>query len=137
MGYDLVIDAATIQTNGDHVDDIDHLTPGTSLEIRYTVHNVGDAPADAHYDFLSISDNQFNVEYEDWAAREAFSDGPVHRSFNVRLPLASGIHWVFVTADAGRDRPPATARVVVVATDEAERMVLLEELRGAPTPPIA
>jgi hypothetical protein len=135
MGYDLVVDAASIRTNGDHVDDIDHLWLGQALEIGYTVENVGDEPAPEHYDFLSITDNGLTVEYEDWAQREAFSEHSVERSFGVPIPLASGIHWVFVTVDAGQGTSTASARVVVVAADESERMALLEELRGAQAPP--
>jgi hypothetical protein len=125
MGYDLVVDARSIQTNGDHVDDIDHLWLGQPLEIWYTVDNVGDEPAPAHVDFLSITDNALTVEYEDWAQRDAFDDATIVCSFTVPIPLAPGIHWVFVTADAGRDSSTASARVVVVASDEAERIALL------------
>ena len=137
MGYDLVVDARSIQTSGDHVDDIDHLWFGQPLEIWYTVENNGDEAAPAHVDFLSITDNALTVEYEDWAQRDAFDDGSVVRSFSVPIPLAAGIHWVFVTVDAGRDMSTASARVVVVAADEAERIALLEELRGADLPPMA
>jgi hypothetical protein len=137
MGYVLVVDAASIRTNGDHVDDIDHLWLGQPLEISYTVENTGDEPAPEHYDFLSITDNALTVEYEDWAQREAFSDRSAARAFSVPIPLASGIHWVFVTVDAGQGTSTASARVVVVAGDEAERIALLEELRGADAPPPA
>jgi hypothetical protein len=130
MGYDLVVDAHGIQTNGEHVDDIDHLWLGQPFEMWYTVENVGDEPAPDHYDFLSITDNALGVEYEDWAPREGFAEQTVERTFNVPIPLAAGIHWVFVTVDAGQGTTPASARVVVVATDEAERMRLLRELRG-------
>jgi hypothetical protein len=135
MAYDLVVDVAGIRTNGDHVDDIDHLWLGQPLEIGYTVENTGDEPAPDHFDWLSITDNALKVEYEDFAQREAFSDRAIGRIFEVPIPLAAGIHWVFVTVDAGRGTSTASARVVVVAGDEAERMALLEELRGANLPP--
>jgi hypothetical protein len=135
MGYDLVVDAHSIQTNGDHVDDIDHLWLGQPLEVSYTVENAGDQPAPDHFDFLSITDNSLTVEYEDWAQRDSFDDQSVERTFTVPVPLAAGIHWVFVTVDAGQGTSTASARVVLVASDEAERIALLEELRGANLPP--
>ena len=135
MGYQLAVDAASIITNGDHVDDIDHLVVGQALEVWYTVENTGDEVAPDHYDFLSITDNALTVEYEDWAQREAFTNRSVQRAFTVPIPLAAGIHWVFVTVDAGQGSSTASARVVVVAGDDAERTALLAELRGADLPP--
>jgi hypothetical protein len=133
MGYDLVVDTTSIQTNGTRIDDIDFLWAGQTLEVSYRVDNQGNEAAPEHYDFLSITDNALTVEYEDWAKRDPFDGGDsIDRTFTVGVPLAAGIHWVFVTADAGPGTSaPASARVVVVATDEAERLALMEELRGA------
>jgi hypothetical protein len=129
MAYELAFggrDGRDIQTNGDHFDDVDHLWLGQPLDVWYTVANTGDESVPDHYDFLSITDNDFAVEYEDWATRGTF-DVESERSFSVPVSLPAGIHWVFVTIDAGRDAPAVAARMVVIASDEADRMRLLEE----------
>ena len=72
MGYELAFEARHIETNGDHVDDVDHLAAGVPLTIYYTVENGGDEAVPDHYDFLSVTDNALTVEYEDWAQREGF-----------------------------------------------------------------
>jgi hypothetical protein len=133
MGYELAfgqLEGRDIVTSGHRFDDVDQLWLGEPLDVRYTVANTGDESAPDHYDFLSITDNDFTVEYEDWASRAGF-DVESERSFSVPVSLPAGIHWVFVTIDAGRDAPTVAARMVVVASDDTDRMRLLEEARRA------
>ncbi len=128
MAHEVIFEAKHIETNGHHVDDVDHLWVGAALTVSYTVENSGDDPVPDHYDFLSVTDNALTVEYEDWAPRDAFTLSATH-SFSVPIALAAGIHWVFVTVD-GSGTARVAARLVVVANDEAERQRLLRELRG-------
>jgi hypothetical protein len=129
MGYELAFEARHIETNGEHVDDVDHLAAGAALTVFYTVENAGDEAVPDHYDFLSVTDNALTVEYEDWAQRDTF-ELCAERAFAVPIVLAPGIHWVFVTVDGGGTTPKVAARVVIVAADDTERSRLLEELSG-------
>jgi hypothetical protein len=130
MGYELAFEARHIGTNGDHVDDVDHLATGASLVVYYTVDNVGDEAVPARYDFLSITDNGLQVEYEDYAERDGF-ELAADQAFDVPMALSPGVHWVFVTVDWRGNAPKLAARVVIVAGDEVERARYLEQLSGS------
>jgi hypothetical protein len=132
MVYELAFgprDGHEIETSGDRFDDADHLWLGQQLDVKYTVANMGDESVPDHCDILEITDNNLIIEYRESASRGAF-DVESERSFSVPVHLPTGIHWVFVTIDAGRDAPTVAARMVVVASDEADRMRLLAEARG-------